>query len=225
MPTTHAFVPFLGRRIRVTQLTDGGDIGTSQIVTEGFITLTLSSQIEAGTEILQRNAAGILCVNELLSPNFKRFNVEIEFCGVNPSLVAYVANAATYADYAGDVAGFTIREGIITGAFALELWTGVGGALFDETANGYFLLPYVHRGHLGDIKVDGEKAVTFQLTEAYTVGGNSWGIGPYKVVINDDSPGVPDFLPAAIDPFDHLLMIDTAVAPPAVASSPAPIAA
>jgi hypothetical protein len=223
MPTTHCFVPILGRRIRVTQLTDGGDIGTTQITTDGFVTLTLSAQIEAGTEILQRNAAGILCVNELLAPNFKRFNVEIDFCGVNPSLVSYVANASEYADYAGDVAGFTIREGIITGAFGLELWTGVGGALFDETANGYFLLPYVHRGNLGDIKVDGENAATFQLTGAYTVGGNNWGVGPYAVVINDDSPGVPDVLPTAIDPFDHLLMIDTAVAPPASACAPAPI--
>lgn len=220
MPTTHKYIPILGRRIRVSQLNEDGTIGAKYIATDGFVTVTLSASIEDGTEILQRNASGALCVNELLAPNFKRFTVEIEFCNVNPSLVAYVANAKEYADYAGDVAGFTIGEGFIEGAFALELWTGLGGEINNETAGGYMLLPFVHKGNLGDITIDGENAATFSLTNAYTLGGNGWGTGPYKVVVNDDSPGVPSVLPTALDPLDHFLLIDTAVAAPPVANTP-----
>jgi hypothetical protein len=186
MTTTHCFVPILGKRIRVTQVTDAGVIptGAMQITTDGFITVSLTSDIEAGTEIIQRNAHGQLCVNEKMNSSFKRFEATIDFCGVNPSLLAYVANAKEYHDYAGDVSGFTVGEGELTGSFALELWTGIGGALTDPTANGYFLLPFIGKGVLGDIKIDGTNAVTFSIKSAATKGGNGWGIGPYNVLIN-----------------------------------------
>ena len=217
---THKFAPLLGKRIRVTQMTDAGAVGANNIVTDGFITVTISSEVEDGAEIIQRNAWGQLCINERKNPSFKRLNLEMEFCGVNPSLLSYVSNAVEYDDYAGDVAGFTIPEGEITGAFALELFTGLSGTLNDPNALGYMLLPFVGKGVLGDITVDGENAITFSLTSAATRGGHEWGVGPYDVVINDDSPGTPDVLPTALDPFDHFLLIDTAVAAPVVNEQP-----
>lgn len=224
MPTTHCFAPILGKRIRVTQLNDDGTLGTQYIVTDGFITVTLAAQIEAGTEILQRNAAGILCINELLSPNFKRLTVDVEFCNVNPSLLSFVTNAQEYNDYAGDAAGFTIGEGLITGAFALEIWTGLAGSINDDNANGYMMLPYVHKGHLDDIKLTSTAATNFNLKNGYTQGGNSWGVGPFSVVMNNDSPGVASKLPTSVDPFDHLLVMDTSVAAPPSACAPSVIA-
>ena len=225
MPTaTHKFAPLLGKRIRVTQMTDGGDIGSNFIVTNGFITASMSAEIEDGTEIMTRNAFGQLCINERMNPSFKRLNLEIEFCGVNPSLLSYVSNAVEYADYAGDIAGFKLPEGEIAGAFAFELWTGLSGALNDPNANGYMLLPFVGKGNLDDITIDGENAVSFKLTNAGTRGGHSWGVGPYDVVINGDSPGVPDVLPEALDAYDHFLLIDTAVPAPSVNEQPAVVA-
>jgi hypothetical protein len=220
MPTTHLFAPILGRRLRATQLLDDGKVGLNKIVTDGFVTVTLSSTIEEGTEIVKRNAAGQLCVNELGNPSFKRFTVEIEFCGVNPSLLAYVAHAKEYKDYANDIAGFTVPEGEIKGLFALELWTGLSGSMADTKAGGYMLLPQIHKGNLGDITIDGENAVTFSVTGAYTVGGNQWGVGPttYKPVAN--ATGVASVLPLALDPLDHLLLIDTAVAAPPSSGQP-----
>lgn len=219
--STHFFAPLLGKRIRATQLTDSGVLGTSYIATDGFITVNLSSEIEEGTEILQRNAFGALCVNEKQPNSFKRFNLEIEFCGVNPSLLSYVTNAEEYSDWAGNVAGITVPEGEITGAFGLELWTGLSGSLSDANANGYFLLPFVQKGQLGDITIDGENAITFSLAGAYTRGGNSWGVGPYDVVMNDDSPTpTADVLPTALDAFDHLLIMNTAVPAPAASQQP-----
>jgi len=220
MPT-HKFAPLLGKRIRVTQMTEAGAIGINNIVTDGFITATLSAEVEDGSEIVVRNAFGQLCINERMNPSFKRLNVEIEFCGVNPSLLAYVSNVIEYEDYAGDIAGFTIPEGEISGSFGFELWTGLSGSLNDSNANGYMLLPWVGKGNLGDITVDGENAVTFSVTGAATRGGHAWGQGPYDVLINGDSPGVADVLPTALDPYDHFLLVDTAVAAPAVDEQPA----
>lgn len=223
--TTHCYVPLLGKRIRVTQLTSSGAVGTHYIATAGFISINLSAEIEDGTEIIQRNAAGQLCVNEKRNNSFKRFNVEMEFCDVNPSLLSFVTHAQEYEDYAGEVAGFTIPEGEITGAFSLELWAGLSGALDDENASAYFLLPYVKKGQLGDLTVDGENAITFSLAGAFTQGGNAWGVGPYDVLMNGDSPSVAAPLPTAIDPFDHLLVVDTAVTFPAAACAPSLVAA
>ncbi len=232
MPT-HCFIPVLGKRLRVTELDVCGvpvpETGM-QLATDGFITVTLSSEVEDGTEIIVKKASGALCVNERLASSFKRFNVEIEFCGVNPSLLSMVANATPYEDWAGDIAGFTVAEGEISGAFALELWTGLSGqaCLAGQTgeASGYLLLPFVQRGVLGDITIDGENAVTFILTGSTTKGGNGWGFGPYDVLIdNTVPPGAPAPLPTALDPYDHLLLVDTAVAPPPVACDPVPIPA
>lgn len=187
--TTHCFIPVLGKRIRVTPLDSCGALisGGKYVATDGFISVSLSSEIEDGTEIITKKASGALCVNEKYADSFKRFTVEIEFCGVNPSLLALVTNAKAYNDYAGDAAGFTVAEGAINKWFALELWTGMSGvacAPGAEEASGYILLPFVTAGVLGDITVDGENAVTFTLTGAATKGGNQWGRGPYSVVKN-----------------------------------------
>lgn len=77
------------------------------------------------------------------------------------------------------------------------------------------LLPFVVGGVLGDIEITGEDAVTFSMTGAYTKGGNGWGVGPYDVLMdNTTPPGVEAPLPTALDPFDHMLLVSTSVAPP-----------
>jgi hypothetical protein len=332
---THCFIPMLGKRLRATSLDVCGavPVGGQYVVTDGFITITLSSEVEDGAEIIVKKASGALCVNEKMSDSFKRFTAEIEFCGVNPSLLAIVSNAKTYNDYAGDIAGFTVPEGPIDKKFALELWTGLSGQAClpgqTDEASGYLLLPFLAAGVLGDITIDGENAVTFSLTGAYTKGGNQWGVGPYNVVRNASTtnevqnvtitgaptggtftlgfkgqntapisatataaniesalealsggvlsgtdvtvtggplpaaavitfggkysgsdlptltttsaltggtnpavvvgtttqglPGVPRQLPTALDPFDHLLLIDTALTPPPSACDPKPV--
>lgn len=228
---THCFTPVLGKRIRVTKLDTCGNFPAPAaedafIVTDGFITVTLTAETEDGTEIIQRNAAGAICVNERLASSFKRFTVELEFCGVNPSLLAMVTNAETYEDYSGDASGFTVAEGELSKAFALELWTGLSGqacAPGADVASGYVILPFVQAGVLGDITVDGENAVTFSLTGAYTKGGNQWDVGPYDVVYDDG--GVAAQLPTALDPFDHLLLLDTGLNFPPAACDPQPMPA
>lgn len=216
---TRCFTPVLGKRIRVTRLDNCGNVpvtGTANAVavTDGFISLTLSAEVEEGSEIITKKADGSLCVNEMTDSSFKRFTMEMEFCGVNPGLLSLVTNAKQYANYAADIAGFTVPEGTISGSFAFEMWTGLSGAACPtgvQEASGYLLLPRVKAGTLGDIEVNGEDSITFSLTQAFTKGGNVWGRGPWKVLQNGVTPSI---LPTPLDPLDHLLMIETGIAPP-----------
>jgi hypothetical protein len=226
MPTSHCFIPILGKRIRVTQLDSCGNVydGAQQISTDGFITVTLSSEVEDGNEIIVKKANGALCVNEKQADSFKRFTVEIDFCGVNPALLAMVTNAEPYVDSSGDTVGFTVPEGEINKWFSLEIWTGMTGAACApgaDEASGYMLLPLVVAGVLDDVEIGGEDAITFSLTGGSTKGGNNWGDGPYDVVKDED--GAPAKLDPGVDPFDHLLMIDTALAPPPDSCDPQPV--
>ena len=222
---TKCFIPLLGKMIRVTELDNCLRIptGAQQIATDGFTTLSLTSEVEEGAEIIVRKASGALCVNERLASSFKRFTVEMEFCEVNPSLLAITTNAEEYLD-GTDVIGFTIPEGEIKKWFALEMWTGLSGIVCDpdvEEPSGYILIPGIVAGVLGDVEVNGEDAITFSMTEASTKGGNAWGVGPYNVY--KPTAGVAGPLPTAVDPYDHLLMIETNIAPPPAACDPAPV--
>lgn len=194
--TTHAFVPVLGKRLRVTKLDTCGNPPASSTAnafatSSGFISVALSADVEDGTEILQRRADGALCVNEKMANSFKRFNVEIEFCGVEPDLLSLVSNAEPYYGYGGtDIIGFTVGEGTIDKKFAFELWTGLTGeacAPGVEEASGYLLLPFVNAGTIGDVTIDGENSVNFSMTGAYTRGGNNWSTGPFNVVYGGTS--------------------------------------
>lgn len=219
---TRCFTPILGKRLRVVALDECGNVpasGTadSMVVTSGFISVALSAEVEDGSEIITRKADGSMCVNEMTASSFKRFTLEAEFCGVDPGLLAVTTNAEVYENYEAVAAGIVVPEGTITKKFSLELWTGLSGQACEpgvEEASGYMLLPFVQAGVMGDLTVDGENAVTFGMTGAYTKGGNAWGEGPFAVLADT---GAPAPLPTPLDPLDHLLLIETSIAPPAEA--------
>ena len=121
--STKTFTPIRGKRMRVTEIDECGKVlATSKsIVTNGFITVTLSAEVEDGTEITQKLADGSIRVNEKGNPSFKNFGVEIELSGVNPSLISMMTNAEEYTANA-DVAGFTVPEGEI---FPPSAWVTV----------------------------------------------------------------------------------------------------
>jgi hypothetical protein len=181
---TKTFRPVLGKMIRVTVLGPAGQVpapatADASLATDGFVSVKLSSQIEEGSEIIQKKANGDLCINEMQPSNFKRLTLEIVLCGVNASLLAMISNVEPYYDDAGVVVGFTQPEGVIDEKFALELWTGLSGS--DRVASGYFLLPYVNGGNIGDLEITEDGTIDFTVTAAFTKGGNSWGTGPYAV--------------------------------------------
>jgi hypothetical protein len=192
-----------------------GPVGTClSVVSDGFITITLSSETEDGSEITTKNASGAVCISHKSPDSFKRFTVEMELCGVDPDLLSFLTNTRPYKDGA-DVIGVTAYEGTVETKFSLELWTGLAGNACvpgAEEASGYLLLPCVNAGVLGDIEVTGEDAVTFSMQGAYTVSGNNWGVGPYDVVLDGTDQPAP--LPTPLQPDEPLLIIETGVSPP-----------
>lgn len=223
------FVPVRGKRIRITTLDNCGRVpeaGSADafIVSKGFISAKLSSVVEEGPEITERGIDGSICVSEKSPDSLKRMGLELTFCGVNPALIPMVSNAEGYFDAAGDNAGFTISEGDIEKWFSFELWTGIAGGACDpeeQAASGYMLTPFVQAGTIGDITVDGENAVNFTMTGAYTKGGNAWGSGPYHVVL--DGTAEPAFLPTPLNPLTHFLMLRTGLLYPPLADDPQPM--
>lgn len=211
--TQETFNPFLGKKIRITPVTEccGPDYDGQYVVTDGFVSVQLSAEVESGNEIITRKADGSLCVNERMSDAFKRFTVVITLCEVDPCAYSLISNAEPYFDAEDNIIGFTVPEGDITAKFALELWTGLAGEACAEgvdEASGYLLLPCVVGGTLGDLEFNGENAVTFSINGAFTKGGNGWGVGPWDDVTPDGA------LPTPLDPADHLLLIKENVAPP-----------
>lgn len=215
--TVKSFAPVLGKIVRITELDKCGLPNAAGedgfVATDGFITLTLSTETEDGNEILVKKANGGICINRKQPDAFKRFTLEIQFCDVHPVLVSWLTNAKPYENSAGEIIGFTQGDGDIDKKFAFELWTGTDGNACDggEETSGYLLLPFVNGGTIGDITVNGEDAVEFTISGAYTESGNQWGVGPYNVMREEDAPAP---LPTALDEDDHLLMITVNEAPP-----------
>lgn len=121
-----------GKRIRVTRLDSCGAFpvpttANSLVTSSGFVSVQFSPDYEAGEEIIQKNADGALCVNDRTCDVFKRTNVTISFCNVDPDIMSLVTGNSVEVDGSGNDVGFRINEAIGCNQFALELWTGIDG--------------------------------------------------------------------------------------------------
>jgi hypothetical protein len=121
-----------GKRVRVTRLDACGappaaTTANSLVTSSGFVSVQFSPDYEAGTEIIQKNANGDLCINDKSCDVFKRVNVTISFCNVDPDLFSLVSGNSVEVDGAGNDVGFRVAEALACNQFALELWTGIDG--------------------------------------------------------------------------------------------------
>lgn len=182
-----------GRRIRITKLDSCGRPiygDSTSVVSKGFISVGFTANTTNSDEISVTNAAGEVCVYEAAVTSLTGYGIEIQFCAVDPELFSLVTGQPLVLAADGStVSGFDVDTsvGVENSNFALELWAGspTGDACSDPNAQGnygYILLPYLSGGILGDFTVE-NGAVTFTLTGANTKDGNSWGAGPYAVMV------------------------------------------
>jgi hypothetical protein len=210
-----------GHAMRVTRLDGCGNpvLGPdSQVTTDGFITVGLTANTDEGTAISITNAAGKICILDEPCPVFTGYDVAVEFCGVDPALYGLMTGQPVVMDSNDDVVGFKMNSKVdaCDSGFALELWSSVPAAVCEPGAGqsyGYMLIPFLKGGVIGDFTV-GNDAVNFSLSGANSKDGNAWGAGPYDVM--DDGTGVAGPLTDPLDPYDHLLVELTAIAPPDV---------
>lgn len=218
-----------GKRMRATRLDSSGNpvYGDDSVVTtKGFITASLTTNVEEGESITATNADGDTCVNEPGSPSFTGYTAEIEFCEVDFALFEILTGQPVVLNDDDEVVGIT--EGtnldISSVAFALEMWLGAdmkeGETREGSEGNwGYILLPFLSGGVVGDVTIE-NAAITFTVNNITSRNGARWGSGPYDVELVG---GVPAPLNTPMGNRDHRRTMLVEVAPPEVVTGAQPL--
>lgn len=214
-----------GRVARVTKLDGCGNrvLGPRSTVTsDGFTTIALTAQTQEGEAISVTNAAGKVCVADTPAPQFTGYQVSVTFCQVDPDLFTLMTGQPVVLNADEDeTVGFDMQSDVdLDGSgFALEVWSSVPTSNCGVTGDqgyGYFLLPFLQGGVLGDFSIE-NAAITFTIQNAATKDGTPWGVGPYDVV--KDTSDVDSPLNVALTEANHLHMELTTVTPPAAAGA------
>lgn len=186
----------------------------STVVSESYISLTLTAEIDAATEFLVKLANGKTCLSETGQATLKRYNVVATICKADPDLLNIFAGVNAVLDWDGSAVGFEVPNALSDGSkFALEFWTRVPTDTCEPGQSQqylYWLLPCLEDGQIGNFSVlDGP--MDFTLT-ANATASSTWGVGPYDVVGQDIS-GTPGPLLVPI-PDDVPLHAQLTVVPP-----------
>jgi len=216
--TTRCFPLVGGRVLRATRLDvcgrpEYGDC--AQVVSEGFVSIATTANVDDGEEISVTNANGKKCVRQPAKPTLDGYTHVITFCDVEPDLYALMTGQEVVYDDAGDAVGFRVDTAVSPAdhAWALEVWSNVPGvACTDEGEGiwGYMLWPFLSGGVLGDFTIE-NAAVSFQIQGVNTMTGVGWGTGPYPVVTGGTGAGQ---LLTPLDRTDVLHVQLTDVPPP-----------
>lgn len=224
-----------GKRLRATRV---GNCGlpkageASTIVTDGFVTVKMSKSMKDAEDLEQTNADGQVCVADRTPPELKWWEVEMEFCRVDPLLLSFFTDDPLVLDYMQKPVGFRSSKRVkVTEGAALELWTGTGsddctiptddtvlapGAAAAAARYGYFLMPWLKEATMGDFEL-GASVATFTIS-GITGAGPNWGRGPYNVVPTD-AKNTPGRLLTPMG-MEHLHFQSTTIAPPEVTAEP-----
>jgi len=209
-----------GTAMRVTRLDACGRPvygDGNMVVSDGFVTATLSAEVQEGDAITVTKANGQTCINEPGEDQLQWYTTEIEFCQVDPDLIQIMNQSwDKVLDAQGNVIGYNANGTLSGDGFALEIWMdtyGTGDACSGDTAQGswgYILLPWVKGGAPGDIEI-GNDAISFTFNGKTKV-GSAWRRGPYAVQLQAN--GAPGPLLQPIGDNTHYRLFETTLRPP-----------
>lgn len=211
---------------RVTLLDACGNVDTgdcAEVTTSGLITIAQSPEYEARQDYFTLNADAQPCITDTAPPILKWINLTITFCQVDPQLMSMVSGEPLVFDDATipNAIGWDTAVGSVNDVnFAFEAWSRIGGstACTDGNVNyGYFLLPWVTEGVIGDVTLQ-NGAANFTVT-GRTNAASPWGVGPYNVLVNQtgDNAGFPGPMLTPIGSQTHRRLMLTQLAPPTAA--------
>jgi hypothetical protein len=199
-----------GKTVRLTRLDECGNViegSCSTLVSDCFVSVTLSGEYEAGDEFVQKNAWGELCINDKDPDTLKRVNVAIQFAEINPDALDIIAEANAVIS-GGDTIGASFGTDTNYSSFALEVWTKRTGVDCTTPATqewGYFLIPFVKNGKIdGDITIENGALTLGVMGEGFPA-SSGWGVSPYT----------PNGFIEAFPVGDIFGMVVTTVQPPA----------
>lgn len=210
--------------IRVTSENSCGTVNTGtgvQITSSGLISVAMAVNQEDRQDYFTLNADAQPCVTNTAPPILKWIDLTITFCNVDPRLINLISGEPLVVDDSTTpvAIGWDTSVGSVnTVNFGFEGWSRIGGTSSacggTTTPYGYFLLPWVTEGVVGDITLENGVA-NFTVTARTQAGGN-WGIGPYNVQTSNATAtlGNPIPLLSAIGPNVHKRMFVTHLPPP-----------
>ena len=217
-------------RMRATKVNNCGlpqSGAGNYVVTDGYVSATISPVFQEAEELEQRNAEGRQCVLDRTPPERKYYNLTLVLCQVNTCLITLFSSWAQELDWEGNAVGFRDQRRVESDyGVALELWTGGKAAgdcptptnddIFASTGSGRdygYILTFGTEFVLGDIEI-GAQVSTFTLT-GISFAGPQWGRGPWNVVPVDANDTAGRLItPVGED--DQLIILRTPIAPPEV---------
>lgn len=185
-----------GKLMRATRLDSFGRavIGDSNaVVTEGYISVAFTTNLEEGEAINVTNAGGKACVTEAAIPSVTGVGVEATFCNVDFALFELLTGHQVILDANDRIIGLEESTDVKLDAvnFALELWLGATSSGEPSPGSqgewGYVLLPFLSGGVVGDYTIE-NAAITFTVNNINSKKGSGWGVGPYAVELVDGEP-------------------------------------
>lgn len=221
---TKCFQSIQGLCLRVTRLDtccNPPSAGTpnSYVVSDSFINLSLSAELEEPDEFTVKLANGRLCINEVGAATLKRYTVEVSLCNADPDLFEIIGGVTKIVDWEGTVVGYEVSEELGgDGRFSLEFWTRVPSDQCSDnsglTQSVYWLLPCLQNGRVGDVTIE-NGPLEFTFT-ADAIPSSRWGTGPYDVVATNGSNTAGPLL-SAIGEKTALHVQTTTIEPPCAA--------
>lgn len=219
-----------GTKLRATKVNNCGlpQSGLANyVVTDGWVSATISPVFQEAEELEQRNAEGRVCVLDRTPPERKYYNLTYVLCQVNTCLITLFSSWQQELDWDGNAVGFRDQRRVESDyGVALELWTGGRAAndcpqpanddVFAQTGSGRdygYFLTWGTEFVLGDIEI-GAQVSTLTLT-GISFAAPQWGRGPWNVV-PIDADGTPGRLIEPVGDDQQLVVLRTSVEPPEV---------
>lgn len=219
MATGTCFSAIKACRIRLVRLDSCGVpvAGPSSVaVSSGFVSVTATAEIEEGEEFLVKNACGEPCINEKDCDFLKRYNLTINFCKVDPTVLELTTSSRALLD-GTNVIGVAMGSQIqCEDGWSLELWqkTAAVDCAAGAAPWSYWAFPWLTSGMLGDLTFE-NGPFTFDITaRSKAVGPGTWDATPSAGV---ESLGPFSVLPvgAGLLKGEHLAQVLTTSQPPA----------
>lgn len=218
------FAPIRVPAVRVTALDSCGVVSTatcSSVASNGIITIEQTGEYNERQDFFTLNGDGLPCITDTSPPILKWINLVLTFCNVDPEMFSLMTGEPLVLDDSASpqAIGFRTREGSVnTVNFAFESWSRISGS--NNCAGGvlqfgYFLLPWVIEGTVGDLTL--QNGVANFVVNARTRSSSLWANGPYNIRVIQSGPDVgevrPLLTPIAVGDHRHIQL--TTLAPPA----------
>lgn len=208
--------------MRVTRLDACGvpvEGACSSATSESFVDITLTKVFQERQDALQLTANGDICVDKPKAPILRWYEVNLQFCNVDPELLNIVtADPLVLNDAVDPVAvGWDTEVGSVAASnFGFEFWVGTEDEACDDGSivYGYGVIPWLRQGYITDLTF-GNQVTTFTVN-AISKANSQWGVGPYNVLIHQSGvdAGLPGPLLTSIGPKVHKRFFWTELPPP-----------